>query len=363
MDFAALPPEINSGRMYAGPGSGSMLTAAAAWDGLASELYATAANYGSVISGLTSGPWLGVSSTAMASAAAPYSAWLNATAAQAEQTGAQAKAAAAAHATAFAMTVPPPVIAANRAQLLALIASNIFGQNFPAIAANEAHYAEMWAQDATAMHGYAAASQTASQVTPFTQPQQTTNPGGLAAQNAAASQVAGTSAGHASAGHAMSALSQALQGLTSSTPAQGTAVPPGLSTAGTFGDAIAPGIDVLFDSAIIGAIFGGFAPEYGIAGATLPSPFGLAAATPAALGAAGPIGLAEAPAALGLAGSSVSAGVGEATSLSGLSVPQAWATAAPEMRLAAAELPITNVVAGAGAGGTFGGCRYSAGRR
>ncbi|HEY4792642.1 MAG TPA: PPE domain-containing protein, partial [Mycobacterium sp.] len=28
MDFALLPPEINSGRMYAGPGSGSMMTAA-----------------------------------------------------------------------------------------------------------------------------------------------------------------------------------------------------------------------------------------------------------------------------------------------------------------------------------------------
>ena len=33
MDFAFLPPEINSGRMYDGPGSGPMLAAAAAWDG------------------------------------------------------------------------------------------------------------------------------------------------------------------------------------------------------------------------------------------------------------------------------------------------------------------------------------------
>jgi PPE-repeat protein len=285
----------------------------------------------------------------------PYSTWLSNTAAHAQQTGAQAKSAAAAHATAFAMTVPPPVIAANRAQLLALIASNIFGQNFPAIAANEAHYAEMWAQDATAMHGYAAASQTASQVAPFTQPQQTTNPGGLAAQNAAASQVAGTSAGHASAGHAMSAVSQGLQGLASPSGGSGLADAGGVAGAGYLADIVAVPEEFALDSAIIGSIFGGFAPEYGIAGATLPSPFGLAAATPAALGAAGPIGLAEAPAALGLAGASVSAGVGEATSLSGLSVPQAWATAAPEMRLAAAELPITNVVAGAGAGGTFGG--------
>jgi hypothetical protein len=32
MDFGALPPEINSGRMYTGPGCGSTLAAAAACD-------------------------------------------------------------------------------------------------------------------------------------------------------------------------------------------------------------------------------------------------------------------------------------------------------------------------------------------
>jgi PPE-repeat protein len=67
-----------------------MLAAAAAWDGLAAELYSTANSYQSVISGLTAGPWLGPSS------AAPYVAWMSTTAAQAEQTATQAKAAAAA---------------------------------------------------------------------------------------------------------------------------------------------------------------------------------------------------------------------------------------------------------------------------
>lgn len=50
MHFAVLPPEVNSGRMYSGPGSGSML-AASAWDELANELHVTAANIESVISG------------------------------------------------------------------------------------------------------------------------------------------------------------------------------------------------------------------------------------------------------------------------------------------------------------------------
>lgn len=51
MDFGALPPEINSGRMYMGAGSGPMLAAAAAWDALAAELHSNAASYESTIQG------------------------------------------------------------------------------------------------------------------------------------------------------------------------------------------------------------------------------------------------------------------------------------------------------------------------
>src|SRR5271166_2683331 len=218
MDFGILPPEVNSGRMYAGPGSGSMLAAAAGWDGLAAELYSAATDYGSVIAGLTSGPWLGPASASMAAAAASHVAWLMSTAAQAEQAGTQAKAAAAAHATAFAMTVPPPVIVANRALLMVLVATNILGQNTPAIAATEAHYGEMWAQDAVAMYGYAASSASASTLTPFTPQQLTTNPGGLGAQAAAVTQATGTSAGLPGM---VSNLPSAVQSL--STPLSGAA--------------------------------------------------------------------------------------------------------------------------------------------
>ena len=108
-DFGALPPEINSALMYAGPGSGPMLAASAAWDGLATELGMAANSYGSMVSTLSSGPWTGPSSTVMAAAAAPYVAWMNTTATQAEGAANGARAAAAAYETAFAMHVPPPV--------------------------------------------------------------------------------------------------------------------------------------------------------------------------------------------------------------------------------------------------------------
>ena len=71
MDYGAFPPEVNSARMYAGPGAGSMLAAAGAWDGLAADLHSTAAAAGSVDSGLTGGSWRGAASTSMAAAVAP----------------------------------------------------------------------------------------------------------------------------------------------------------------------------------------------------------------------------------------------------------------------------------------------------
>ncbi|MDT7769940.1 MAG: hypothetical protein QOI30_2950, partial [Mycobacterium sp.] len=39
MDYGVLAPEINSTRMYTGPGSGPMLAAAVAWESLAAELH------------------------------------------------------------------------------------------------------------------------------------------------------------------------------------------------------------------------------------------------------------------------------------------------------------------------------------
>ena len=62
MDFGALPPEINSGRMYLGPGPGTLLAAAAGWESLAAEVTDAASGYQSVIASLVDESWLGPTS-------------------------------------------------------------------------------------------------------------------------------------------------------------------------------------------------------------------------------------------------------------------------------------------------------------
>jgi hypothetical protein len=227
MDFGALPPEVNSGRMYSGAGPATLLAAAAGWDRLAGELHTAAGVYQSVISALTDGSWMGPSSTSVVAAVTPYLTWMSSTAAHCEEAANHAVAAAGAYETAFAMTVPPPMITANRVQLTTLIATNNFGQNTPAVMATEAEYSEMWAKDATAMYRYAASSRSASTMSNFTSP--------LRVSAGTTSQVGGSSAKTAS--RATSSVPQALHKL--STP--GSSTPTDSGAASTTGGAL--GVD------------------------------------------------------------------------------------------------------------------------
>ena len=343
MDFAALPPEINSGRMYTGPGSAPILAAAMAWDALAAALHSAADSYQSEVAALTGGPWLGPSAAAMAAAAAPYVTWTRTTAAQAEQTANQAKAAAAAYEAAFAETVPPPVIAANRSLLMSLIATNVFGQNTPAIATTEAQYSEMWAQDAGAMYGYAASAASATRLAPFTSPQQSTDSGGSVRQAAALTQATGTSAGKV-----QSALLSTPDALTN------LATPLNLG----FG-----GRDLLGLAADLSAVF--VDPELGAAGlaaGVIALPFDVSGALTGfhtddiVSGWAGiqswpgsvPVPPTPFPVITNLAGgSAATAGLGQANMVGGLSVPPTWTAAAPAIRPAALALPATTAGAAA----------------
>ena len=177
MDFGTLPPEVNSGRMYSGPGPATLLAASAEWAELAAEMHLAAGRCESVVAELTSESWTGPSSMAMMAAVLPYVGWVRTTAAQCEDAATKATAAATAYETAYAMTVPPSLIAANRVRHAALIASNLIGQNTPAIMVAEAEYSEMWAKDAAAMYRYAANSVSVSTLSTFVSPPSTTDPG------------------------------------------------------------------------------------------------------------------------------------------------------------------------------------------
>jgi triacylglycerol lipase len=154
MNFSVWPPEVNTLLLLDGPGSGPMLEAAAAWDGIGSELSSAATAFGSVTSDLAGQAWQGPASASMTNAAARYVDWLGGAAAQAEQSATQARAAASAVEAALASIVDPGLITANRGQLVSLVTSNLFGQNAPAIAAAEAEYERMWALDVAVMSGY-----------------------------------------------------------------------------------------------------------------------------------------------------------------------------------------------------------------
>ena len=345
MFYSAFPPEFNSGRMYTGPGSGSMRAAAAAWEGLASELQSTMSSYSSAIDTLASGPWVGPSSMSMVAAVSPYLAWMQGTAAQAAEAATQATAAASAYETAFAAHVPPVEIAANRTQLTSLVATNIFGQNTPAIAATEVEYAEMWAQDALAMDGFTSSSAAAAKVTPFTAAPQITNTGGLATQATAVAQAAATPAGNAA-----SLASAAANPLSAADPILETLA--NLSTDytdtlnGLINDVFGSGASTLYTN-LYNAIKVplGFTTGFNDIGLliNLPASQFLKFAPHAALGAlpkdALGAGLGAANFGRGTLFNAVSGSMGNAGTLVGkLSIPPSWATATPAIRTVAAAL-------------------------
>ena len=336
MYYSLLPPEINSGRMYAGAGSASLIAAATAWGRLASELSTAASEYNAVLASLTGESWTGPTAAAMTAAAQPYTTWMSTTAATAAQAAAQAQAAATAYEAAHAAVVPPEVVAANRTQNAMLQATNLFGQNLAAIAANEAQYMEMWAQDAAAMEAYAASAAAATKVTAFTEPPQTTTGSAAATQAGNAATTGTTSASNGIMGFLANIatsynnfVTNALHSLTGS--------PYGASTFTALYSALkAPiGITTQFNAVSlltnwpIGA-FTKFATPLGRIFEGLPL---------SGLGAGLRVG--------GLAGltSSVSATMSEANLVGNLSVPPSWASASPAIRLAATGVPAAGLAA------------------
>jgi PPE-repeat protein len=194
MEFTTLPPEVISALIHSGPGAESLANAAAAWQQLGANLEDAADNYASSLSSMDES-WYGPSSAAMFQSVTPYVTWLRTTAQQAQQTAAAAQSAAAAFSSVQASVVPTATVAANRTRLVALLATNVFGRNLPAIAQTESEYQTMWANNAAAMTRYQAASSQASTLPQLTSPTSTTNPSALKTQASSATPAATTSSG------------------------------------------------------------------------------------------------------------------------------------------------------------------------
>ncbi|OBK21659.1 hypothetical protein A5634_09555 [Mycobacterium asiaticum] len=331
MDFGSLPPEINSTRMYAGAGAVPLMTAAAAWNGLAVELSTTATAFESVITQLTTEQWLGPASLSMAAAAQPFLLWLTSTAESTALAGSQATASAAAFETAFAMTVPPAEVAANRALLAMLVATNVLGQNTPAIAATEAQYGEMWAQDALAMYGYAASSAAAGRLNPLTPPAQATDPMGVVNQAAAVSQAAASGAGQqVSLNNLIGSVPDGVMSLASPAAADAAALD-------TIVQDIVNFLNIpLVEETINGAVNTGawFMSAGIVTGVFLQHTLSTLPAAGAAAG-IGPAGAAAVASAVTPLGAGAAPLMGAASAVGGLSVPASWSTAAPTVTVAA----------------------------
>jgi len=362
-DLGALPPEVSSALIYSGPGSSSLTSAAAAWNSVAAELASTAQGLDTVVTQLASESWLGPTSAAMVAAVQPYVSWVSTTAGQAEHAAVQAQSAAAAFETVFASVVPPPLIAANRAELAQAVQTNVLGLNNNVIAQLEAQYAEFWSQNASALYGYASSSAAATKISSFTEAPAIANP--AAALTSAATSTTTTPA---------TSIQSWIQGLLTNVQARiQSLTSPFIGSTATSKSALTEIWFLLTGQTglptNLGTLVNGYSPFAGFFYNTEGLPyfsvgmgnFGtqiaksagwLGGAAPAAA-AAVPKGIGGLGSAAGGAGGQVAAGLGHGAHVAGLSVPNSWPgatlpSAAKPMSAIPVSEPITSGESGAG---------------
>lgn len=157
VQYWGLAPEINAIRLTTGPGAAVLAPVIAAYETAGINHLEQGAQQITTATSTAAGSWQGSGGAAMLAAAVPKSEWQIEAAAHAEKAVALLSEAAAAYAAAVSSTIPYPVVIANRIREATLQATNIIGQNTPAIIESNVEYGEYWSQNASAMTAYAAA--------------------------------------------------------------------------------------------------------------------------------------------------------------------------------------------------------------